>query len=89
VAVTLQIYVVTAPLLVGTTGESHADTVVPPEPEKVQATVPVGATPPDPVTTTVKVITDPSDPVPEPLKTTVGVTCAITTVGDEAGLRAM
>ena len=78
----------TAPVLLGTTGESQAETVFPPEPEKVQRTVPVGATPPEPVTCKVKVITDPSEPVPVALKITVGITCAITTIGEVAGERA-
>ena len=65
---------VTAPELVGTTGESQAETVVPPEPAKDHVTAPVGATPPEPVTTTLKVMTELRAPVPDPLKITVGVT---------------
>ena len=57
---------------------------IPALPLTLQLTVPVGALAPRvPVTTALKVRVEPSDPPPVPLRTTVGVTWAMTTVSGE------
>ena len=81
-AETVQIYVVTAPLVVA--AGVVVQLVIPAVPLVVQVTVPVGALAPAvPVTVVVKVSVEFKAPPPVPVSTAIGTICAIATIRGE------